>query len=212
MSSSGKSPTSPSRDSQRPQSLPLSIPERRVASSPNNPRIHDTSVRDLSPASGTFAHAYQSRQTPELDVFDVAVSPSLWNTNGYHRQVLGYTSEPMSRDMSYRSEVTHFSDSLVPPRPDDDDDRLTRYVLDSSAHRNSLSTSPAFQNMQRPRSRRPSIVETEPSPNIPGFAGSSFVVDQRSRSPVYISASPDKTSSGNSRNDATPIPTGSLPY
>ncbi|KAL7619546.1 hypothetical protein AAE478_010086 [Parahypoxylon ruwenzoriense] len=66
----------------------------------------------------------------------------------------GYTSQPMSRDPSHQSSHSHGSNHSLP--------RTSSPLAHSSP-------SPGSQIMQRPRSRRPSVVETEPSPRLSGF-------------------------------------------
>ncbi|KAI1385789.1 uncharacterized protein F4822DRAFT_438318 [Hypoxylon trugodes] len=64
----------------------------------------------------------------------------------------GYTSQPMSRDPSHQSSHSYASSHSIPRN------------ASPLAH----SSSPGSQIMQRPRSRRPSVVETEPSPRLGG--------------------------------------------
>ncbi|TGJ79626.1 hypothetical protein E0Z10_g9127 [Xylaria hypoxylon] len=68
----------------------------------------------------------------------------------------GYSSQPMSRDPSHQSNSSIGSRHSLP---------LARDSSPSSSNQ-ALSSSPASQIMQRPRARRPSIVETEPSPRL----------------------------------------------
>ncbi|OTA99720.1 hypothetical protein M426DRAFT_16183 [Hypoxylon sp. CI-4A] len=65
----------------------------------------------------------------------------------------GYTSQPMSRDPSHQSSYSVGSNQSLP------------HSTSPLAH----SSSPGSQVMQRPRSRRPSLVETEPSPRLDGL-------------------------------------------
>ncbi|KAI1139183.1 hypothetical protein F5Y05DRAFT_412283 [Hypoxylon sp. FL0543] len=65
----------------------------------------------------------------------------------------GYSSQPMSRDPSHQSSHSYGSAHSLP---------RTSSPL---AH----SSSPGSQIMQRPHSRRPSVVETEPSPRLDGL-------------------------------------------
>ncbi|KAK7988456.1 hypothetical protein PG989_008771 [Apiospora arundinis] len=88
----------------------------------------------------------------------IAVHPAPWAAPvDQHPQ--GYSSQPMSRDNSHQS--SHSTHSLPLP------------LSPSSQYRSSSplarSDTPSPQIMQRPRSRRPSIVETEPSPRLAGF-------------------------------------------
>ncbi|KAI0538574.1 hypothetical protein GGR58DRAFT_467758 [Xylaria digitata] len=68
----------------------------------------------------------------------------------------GYSSQPMSRDTSHQSNSSIGSRRSLP---------LGRDSSPSSSNQ-VFSSSPASQIMQRPRARRPSIVETEPSPRL----------------------------------------------
>lgn len=88
----------------------------------------------------------------------IAVHPAPWAAPvDQHPQ--GYSSQPMSRDHSHQS--SHSTHSLpLPYSP------ASQYRSSSPLARNG-STSP--QIMQRPRSRRPSVVETEPSPRLAAF-------------------------------------------
>ncbi|KAI0832148.1 hypothetical protein F5Y06DRAFT_281158 [Hypoxylon sp. FL0890] len=65
----------------------------------------------------------------------------------------GYSSQPMSRDPSHQSSHSHGSAQSLP--------RTTSPLAHDS--------SPGSQIMQRPHSRRPSVVETEPSPRLDGL-------------------------------------------
>ncbi|KAI1464931.1 uncharacterized protein F4812DRAFT_441012 [Daldinia caldariorum] len=65
----------------------------------------------------------------------------------------GYSSQPMSRDPSHQSSHSHSSS----------------YSLNHAPSPLAHSSSPGSQVMQRPRSRRPSVVETEPSPRLDGL-------------------------------------------
>ncbi|KAI1812433.1 hypothetical protein GGS20DRAFT_22582 [Poronia punctata] len=68
----------------------------------------------------------------------------------------GYSSQPMSRDPSHQSSNSIGSTRSLPQG------RESSPSLSAQGY----GTSPASQIMQRPRSRRPSIVETEPSPRL----------------------------------------------
>ncbi|KAI1097974.1 hypothetical protein F4804DRAFT_142267 [Jackrogersella minutella] len=69
----------------------------------------------------------------------------------------GYTSQPMSRDASHQSGHSFGSGGSSLPR------------TASPLAQGGSSSSPGSQVMQRPRSRRPSLVETEPSPRLDGL-------------------------------------------
>ncbi|KAK8137877.1 Protein SERAC1, partial [Apiospora sp. TS-2023a] len=88
----------------------------------------------------------------------IAVHPAPWAAPvDQHPQ--GYSSQPMSRDHSHQSSSSTHSLPL-PNSP-------SAQYRSSSPLARSPSQSP--QIMQRPHSRRPSIVETEPSPQLVGF-------------------------------------------
>ncbi|KAK8050295.1 hypothetical protein PG994_012025 [Apiospora phragmitis] len=92
----------------------------------------------------------------------IAVHPAPWAAPvDQHPQ--GYSSQPMSRDHSHQS--SHSTHSLPLPHAPASQYRSISPLAGPLAR--SASQSP--QSMQRPRSRRPSVVETEPSPQLPGF-------------------------------------------
>jgi hypothetical protein len=104
------------------------------------------------------------------DQFAVSIHPAPWTASDprleYHPQ--GYWSQPMSRDPSHQSSVSYKSTRSQPAR-----NRSPLIGSGSSPMSQSNSSppgSPSVQVMQRPRSRRPSLVETEPSPRL-GPAG-----------------------------------------
>lgn len=96
----------------------------------------------------------------------LAVHPAPWAAteprSDYQPQ--GYWSQPMSRDPSHQSSNSHGSARSYSAR------NRSPLVRSSSIQEQSVSSSPGPQTMQRPKSRRPSVVETEPSP-ILGPAG-----------------------------------------
>jgi hypothetical protein len=71
----------------------------------------------------------------------------------------GYSSQPMSRDPSHQSSNSIGSSRSLPQARDSPPTLSTQ----------AFSSSPASQIMQKPRSRRPSVVETEPSPRLNPF-------------------------------------------
>ncbi|RYP63662.1 hypothetical protein DL769_006917 [Monosporascus sp. CRB-8-3] len=87
----------------------------------------------------------------------VHVHPPPWAASSPNVQ--GYSSQPMSRDPSHQSSRSQGSNpnsdrgAPQPPRG-------------NSGGSPAYSSSPGPQPMRRPRSRRPSVVETEPSPRI----------------------------------------------
>ncbi|KAI1855087.1 hypothetical protein JX265_012275 [Neoarthrinium moseri] len=118
------------------------------------------------PPSPPYPHAVSMRP----DQPAVSVHPPPWASASdgrleYHPQ--GYWSQPMSRDPSHQSSHSHGSARSQPRNRSP----LTRGASGASAASGSSAPgSPAIQPMQRPRSRRPSVVETEPSPLL-GQAG-----------------------------------------
>ncbi|KAI0411562.1 hypothetical protein F5X98DRAFT_357038 [Xylaria grammica] len=112
----------------------------------------------------------------------------------------GYSSQPMSRDTSHQSNSSAGSRHSL---------SLTRDSPTGSSNQ-ALSSSPASQIMQRPRARRPSIVETEPSPRLNPIEPDSVVTsyqlyrDSRDATP----ATPNKIFRGRKRGGSIPATTG----
>ncbi|KAI1429014.1 hypothetical protein F5Y12DRAFT_588025 [Xylaria sp. FL1777] len=108
----------------------------------------------------------------------------------------GYSSQPMSRDPSHQSNSSFGSRRSLP---------LARDTSPSSSNQ-ALSSSPASQIMQRPRARRPSIVETEPSPRLSPLEVDSVVTsyqlyrDSQGNTP----GTSKKSSRGRKRGGSTP--------
>jgi len=84
--------------------------------------------------------------------------PAPWVSSSTAPSLLpqGYSSQPMSRDTSHQSSNSLGSTRSLPQG------RTSSPTLSAQA----FGSSPASQIMQRPRSRRPSVVETEPSPRL----------------------------------------------
>ncbi|KAK9412862.1 hypothetical protein SUNI508_12275 [Seiridium unicorne] len=97
----------------------------------------------------------------------VSVHPPPWTASDARLDYPppGYWSQPMSRDVSHQSSNSHGSARSQPAR-----NRSPLVGSGSVQKGGSAPTSPALQPMQKPRSRRPSVVETEPSPRL-GPAG-----------------------------------------
>ncbi|KAI0517817.1 hypothetical protein F5B22DRAFT_645521 [Xylaria bambusicola] len=104
--------------------------------------------RDL-PYPQTIGIPPESFSMPEPPAPWVASLPS-----NLHPQ--GYSSQPMSRDPSHQSNSSIGSRHSI---------TLARDGSPNSSNQ-ALSSSPASQIMQTPHARRPSIVETEPSPRL----------------------------------------------
>ncbi|KAJ1325828.1 protein SERAC1 [Microdochium nivale] len=194
--------------------VPVAIRRQRMANSSHDHQFPGASGSNGGPASGIVARSTQPQQMPQIPVPNspsTIVLPMSRITNDSHRPGPGYMSEPMSRDMSYRSEISHFSDSLLYRQPDYEN-RLARRGVGLGTYQSSLSASPDPQSMQHPRSRRPSFVETEPSPNLPDFASGSLAENPEYRSPKHSPTSMGMVDSGASRTSTTSTRTVSLPY
>ncbi|KAI0381475.1 hypothetical protein F5Y04DRAFT_255575 [Hypomontagnella monticulosa] len=185
---------SPSRRPSRPSSTVLSRSARSSPSHPTSPfppppipiEINTSSSLRSPPSPGhpwesygrlpeqsigeddeyqPLSHSYPSIRTHNLPYPHTAHSPPEglassehpppWvassMTPNLHPQ--GYSSQPMSRDPSHQSSHSHGSAGS----------------LGHAASPLALSSSPGSQQMQRPQSRRPSVVETEPSPRLDGL-------------------------------------------
>ncbi|RYP23166.1 hypothetical protein DL765_001251 [Monosporascus sp. GIB2] len=134
------------------------VPEHEVGEDPlarSLPTIR--SYPTLPYPHNTAAASTPSVRHPGLDGFSmpVHVHPPPWTASSPNAQ--GYSSQPMSRDPSHQSSRSQGSNpnsdrgAPQPPRG-------------SSGGSPAHSSSPGPQPMRRPRSRRPSVVETEPSP------------------------------------------------
>lgn len=131
-----------------------------------DPMTHSvSSVRSYPqnrPPSPPYPHASPLPQPPS-----VSFHPPPWTASDgrleYHPR--GYWSQPMSRDPSHQSSNSIGSTHSQPLR-----NRSPLIASTSMQGVGSSASSPGAQAMQRPRSRRPSVVETEPSPLL-GAAG-----------------------------------------
>ncbi|KAK7951060.1 uncharacterized protein PG986_006788 [Apiospora aurea] len=117
----------------------------------------------------------------------IAVHPAPWAapTDQYPQ---GYSSQPMSRDHSHQS--SHSTHSLPLPQSPPSQYRS------SSPLARGASQSP--QVMQKPRSRRPSVVETEPSPRLASF--------ELESPPTSYSLYNGSASRGGGAQTAAPVP------
>lgn len=97
---------------------------------------------------------------------ELAIHPPPWNSTDTRLEYApqGYWSQPLSRDPSHQSSNSHGSARSHSAR------NRSPLVRSSSIQESSASSSPGPQTMQCPKSRRPSVVETEPSPRL-GPAG-----------------------------------------
>ncbi|KAI0909552.1 hypothetical protein F4823DRAFT_593893 [Ustulina deusta] len=130
------------------------------------------------------------------DPFRMPDPPAPWVTSpmppNLHPQ--GYSSQPMSRDPSYQSNSSIGSRRSLP---------LARDSSPNSPNQ-PLSSSPASQIMQRPRARRPSIVETEPSPRLNPLELDSVVTSYQLYPRDNTSAPSKKSLRGRKRGGSTP--------
>ncbi|RYP71368.1 hypothetical protein DL771_004856 [Monosporascus sp. 5C6A] len=127
----------------------------------------------------------------------VHVHPPPWAASSPNAQ--GYSSQPMSRDPSHqssRSQGSHPNSDRGAPQP----------LRGSSGGSPAYSSSPGPQPMRRPRSRRPSVVETEPSPRIEAL-------DAEGIDPVVTSYQLyGESVRGRRRTGSGPGGSGGLPY
>jgi hypothetical protein len=114
------------------------------------------------PPSPPYPHV-----SPLPQPVSVSIHPPGWTASEgrleYHPR--GYWSQPMSRDPSHQSTNSLGSTHSQPLR-----NRSPLMASTSMQGVGSSASSPGVQAMQRPQSRRPSVVETEPSPLL-GAAG-----------------------------------------
>lgn len=129
--------------------------------------------------------------------FGMSDPPAPWVSSfppNLHPQ--GYSSQPMSRDPSHQSNSSLGSRRSLPQGRDSS----------RSSSNQALSWSSASQIMQQPRARRPSVVETEPSPRLgpleldPVVTSYQLYKDTRESR----SATPRHVSRGRKRGDSTP--------
>ncbi|KAI1082423.1 hypothetical protein F5B20DRAFT_578090 [Whalleya microplaca] len=147
-----------------PPPIPIEINPSSSLRSPPSPTVHywdpynrgpqqpideDGEYQPLSRSlpSGSLSHPHNP---PEG--FSMMDHPAPWVPSSPNLHPQGYSSQPMSRDTSHQSNQSFASNRSLP--------------CSSSPL---ASSSPGSQVMQRPRSRRPSLVETEPSPRLGGF-------------------------------------------
>lgn len=117
------------------------------------------------------------------DSLSMQVHPPPWTSSPHHNPQVhvhsqGYTSQPMSRDPSHqssRSQGSNLSSMSMSSSSSQQHHTYPRRPRQGSA--GSRTSSPGPQTMQRPRSRRPSVVETEPSPRIGPLDGGSLSSD-----------------------------------
>lgn len=182
--SARSSPSHPTGPFPPPPPIPIEINTSSSLRSPPppNPQVWGDSYRRLSQTSIAeedeykhLSHSLPSIQPRSLpyphtvhippDNFPLDHPPP-WVSSSPNLHPSGYSSQPMSRDPSHQSSHSFnsaASSSSAAPRNG------------SPLARPGYSSSPGSQIMQRPRSRRPSVVETEPSPRLAGLEGEPVV-------------------------------------
>lgn len=117
----------------------------------------DYTSKPSSPIASNNTLPYPQAISIVPDFYSMPEPPAPWVPSlppNLHPQ--GYSSQPMSRDPSHQSNSSLGSRRSL---------GLARDGSPNSSNQG-LSSSPASQIMQRPRARRPSLVETEPSPRL----------------------------------------------
>ncbi|KAI0017119.1 hypothetical protein F4780DRAFT_782650 [Xylariomycetidae sp. FL0641] len=148
----GGLPYAPAHPPQMAHSLPTII--RPYPVNPPLPPYPTTPHTTHVPAEPIFPDAHAHAHSTTTHTLPAPWAPA------------GYSSQPMSRDPSHQSSASYNSSSASvvssasagPPPP------APRHVARSTG-----GSSDHTQPMQRPRSRRPSLVETEPSPRLAGL-------------------------------------------
>ncbi|KAI2779928.1 hypothetical protein F4815DRAFT_445810 [Daldinia loculata] len=127
------------------------LPQRSIVEHDEYPPLSQSFPSIRTPPSLPYPHTVHN--PPEG--FPASEHPPPWVASAMspnlHPQ--GYSSQPMSRDPSHQSSHSHGSSNSL------------NHTTSPLAHSSSLES----QVMQRPRSRRPSVVETEPSPRLDGL-------------------------------------------
>lgn len=119
-----------------------------------------------SPMPVTHGPAYQWDSNPSGPSTSSAHPPP-WTFGPSPPRMPGYTSQPMSRNTSHYSGRARIPDSELLAMPEHDE-RLPYPGMEPGMYQSSsYQDSPGLQVMLHPQSRRASLVETEPSPNIP---------------------------------------------
>ncbi|KAI2471106.1 hypothetical protein F4781DRAFT_142706 [Annulohypoxylon bovei var. microspora] len=127
------------------------LPQQSIVEDDEYPHLSH-SLPSIRP-NATLPYPHTVHGPPE----DVLASdhPAPWVASSPNLHPQGYSSQPMSRDPSHQSSHSHGSSHSLSPH--------------NASPLGQLSSSPGSQIMQRPRSRRPSVVETEPSPRLDGL-------------------------------------------
>ncbi|KAI0870470.1 hypothetical protein GGS24DRAFT_475112 [Hypoxylon argillaceum] len=121
-------------------------------------------------------------------------------TSNLHPQ--GYSSQPMSRDPSHQSNSSIGSRRSLPQVRDNS----------PSSSNQPLSSSPASQIMQQPRARRPSVVETEPSPRLSPLDMDPVVTSYQLYRPTQESTSATSRSMFRGRRRGSSTPSTARPH
>ncbi|KAI1125247.1 hypothetical protein F5Y10DRAFT_11916 [Nemania abortiva] len=134
------------------------------SNNPHHVRPNRLSTHSLGEYSEYMPHAAPGQNLPyphtvpiPPDSFSISPPPPWVSSSvpsNLHPQ--GYSSQPMSRDPSHQSNSSIGSRRSLPQ---------ARGSSPGSSDQ-PLGSSPASQVMQHPRARRPSVVETEPSPRL----------------------------------------------
>ncbi|KAI8631832.1 hypothetical protein F5Y19DRAFT_492784 [Xylariaceae sp. FL1651] len=230
LSRSARSSPSQSMSPFRPPPFPIEIntSSNSLHSLPPTSSRHQNSHRlstysiDEDSEYPPLAESLPSIQQPHLNLpyphtvhvppesFSMPNPPAPWVASSMppSLQIQGYSSQPMSRDPSHQSSASHSSSRSLPRAHD------SPLALSNQA----FSSSPASQIMQRPRSRRPSVVETEPSPRLNAFEIDSVVTsyqlysNSRHTPTATSNHSPRGRKRGSSTSTAAPMhPSSSTP-
>ncbi|KAI1112902.1 hypothetical protein F5Y14DRAFT_463011 [Nemania sp. NC0429] len=155
-------------------------------------------MASMSPIPPSHSLPYPNTVPIAPGPFPTSNPPAPWVSSlpsNLHPQ--GYSSQPMSRDPSHQSNSSLGSRRSLPQARD----------ISPSSSNQALSWSSASQIMQQPRARRPSVVETEPSPRLgpleidPVVTSYQLYKERRESA----SATPGHISSrGRKRGDSTP--------
>ncbi|KAI0189553.1 lipa and NB-ARC domain-containing protein [Xylaria flabelliformis] len=180
-------------------------------SNPNHASSHHLSTHSLEEYSDDAPHR---RSTPYSNLpyphtvpirpepFSMPEPPAPWVPSSLpsnlHPQ--GYSSQPMSRDPSHQSNSSLDSRRSLPQALN----------TSPSSSNPALSSSPASQIMQQPRARRPSVVQTEPSPRLNPIELESVVTSYQLYKDSRDSTSPTSRHifRGRRRGGSTPGSTG----
>ncbi|KAI0165165.1 hypothetical protein GGR52DRAFT_575258 [Hypoxylon sp. FL1284] len=227
LSRSARSSPSHATGPYAPPPLPPSIPVEvnsssslRSPPSPNPPFWGD-SYRRLSQASVAEEDEYRHMtyslpsirpynlpyphtvQNPPAGSYPLSDHPPPWVASSSiappNLHPSGYSSQPMSRDPSHQSSHSYGSSNgsspAAPGFP-----CATVGAGSPLVPRGSDASSPGPQVMRRPRSRRPSVVETEPSPRLPALELEPVVTSYSLYNRTHHGGSSSSSSAGGRHN------------